>query len=156
MDILRFGPGFRHAEPLGSPGLAVQTFWSDARARITELAFSRRALLAPQTSPSHGLFIVISGGGWVQVGDERSAINHGEAVDWPPGLSHAAWTDGCAMRALLVELPETTVEGRVARLAGSAEMEDLPAWEPGRAARGTLAAREVRPEDHDPAEGEPW
>jgi len=157
VEILRFGPGLRRSEPPAvAQGVEAQAIWSDPRARVTELSFSRRALLAPQSSPDDGLFVVIAGGGWVQVGDERSAINHGEAVDWPPGLSHAAWTDGCAMRALLVELPETTVEGRVARLAGSAEMEDLPAWEPGRAARGTLAAREVRPEDHDPAEGEPW
>jgi quercetin dioxygenase-like cupin family protein len=156
VEILRFGPGFRRTEPLGAHGVAAQTFWSDARARITELAFSRRALLAPQTSPSHGLFIVISGGGWVQVGDERSAINHGEAVDWPPGLRHAAWTDGSAMRALLVELPDTTVEGRAARLAASAGVEGPPPWEPELAARGHLADRGARPEDHDPAEGEPW
>lgn len=156
MEILRFGPGLRHAGPLGTQGLTAQTFWSDPRARITELAFSRRALLAPQTSSSHGLFIVISGGGWVQVGDARAAINHGEAVDWPRGLSHAAWTDGSAMRALLVELPDASVEGRAARLAGAAGEEVPPAWDPGFAARGNLAVRGARPEDHDPGEGEPW
>ena len=59
MEILRFGPGFRRAAPAaGTRGLADQTIWSDPRARITELAMSRRALLPPQTSPDLGLLIV--------------------------------------------------------------------------------------------------
>ena len=151
MEILPFGPGFRRPRPpAGAHGLAEQVIWSDPRARITELAFSRRALIAPLTSPDQGLFIVIAGGGWVQVGEERSAINHGEAVAWPPGVAHAAWTEGATMRALLVEVPDRAIEAVHARLADPPEVSQL---EP---ARGRLADRENRPEDHDPAEGEPW
>jgi quercetin dioxygenase-like cupin family protein len=157
VEILRFGPGFRRPEPqTATRGLEAQTIWSDPRARITELAFSRRALIAPQSSPDHGLFIVVAGGGWVQVDDERAAINHGEAVEWPPGLRHAAWTDGSTMRAILVEVPDTAVEGRHQRLADAPVVEDRGPVLPGQVARGGLAVREVRPEDHDPAEGEPW
>lgn len=157
MEILRFGPGFRRPEPpFAAQGLEAQTIWSDPRARITELAFSRRALIAPQSSPAHGLFIVVAGGGWVQVGDERAVINHGEAVEWPPGLRHAAWTDGSTMRAILVEVPDVAVEGRHQRLADAPLVEERPPAVPGQAARGGLAVREIRPEDHDPAEGEPW
>jgi quercetin dioxygenase-like cupin family protein len=132
----------------GAHGLADQTIWADPRARITELAFSRRALLPPQTSPDLGLLIVVAGGGWVQVGQERVAISHGEAVEWPPGVTHGAWTDGSTMRAILVEVPDAAIDVPRARLA------EAPAVvEP---ARGRLAPYEVSPEEHDPSSGEPW
>jgi len=151
VEILRFGPGFRRAvPPAGTHGLADQTIWSDPRARITELAFSRRALIPPQTSPDLGLFIVVAGGGWVQVGQERTAINHGEAVEWPSGVARGAWTEGSTMRVILVEVPDQGIEAEHARLAEPPEVTDL---EP---ARGRLADREIRPEDHDRSEGEPW
>jgi len=151
VEILRFGPGFRRSgPPAGTQGLADQIIWSDPRARITELAFSPRALIAPQTSPDLGLFIVVAGGGWVQVGEERTVINHGEAIEWPPGIAHGAWTDGSTMRAILVEVPDSAIEVPATRLAAAPEVADL---EP---ARGRLADRPERPEDHDPAEGEPW
>ncbi len=151
MEILRFGPGFRRSRPReGTQGVADQTIWSDPRVRITELAFSRRAMIAPQTSPDLSLFIVVSGGGWVQVGEERSSIDHGEAVEWPPGVAHGVWTDGSTMRALLVEVPDATLEGSSARLADPPHVTDLTP------ARGRLADRDIRPDEHDPAEGEPW
>jgi quercetin dioxygenase-like cupin family protein len=151
VEILRFGPGWRRSRPrAGTHGLADQTIWADPRARITELAFSRRALLPPQTSPDLGLLIVIAGGGWVQVGEERTPISHGEAVEWPPGVTHGAWTDGSTMRAILVEVPDAAIEAPHARLS-----ESVPAAkvEP---ARGRLVERDSRPEDHDAGEGEPW
>lgn len=151
MEVLRFGPGFRRSRSAaGTQGLADQVIWSDPHARITELAFSSRALIAPQTSPDRGLFIVVAGGGWVQVGQERTAINHGEAVEWPPGVAHGAWTDGTTMRAILVEVPDAAVEAPHVRAPeGPAVGELTPA-------RGRLADREARPEDHDASEGEPW
>ena len=151
MEILRFGPGFRRpTPPSGTQGVADQTIWSDPRARISELAFSRRGIIPPQTSPDLGLFIVVSGGGWVQVGDERASVNHGEAVAWPPGVSHGAWTDGSEMRAILVELPDETIAASARRLPGERV---TPGLKP---AQGRLAERRPRPEDHDPSEGEPW
>lgn len=151
MDILRFGPGFRRSRPgAGTQGLTEQTIWSDPRARITELAFTRRALIAPRTSTDHGLFIVVAGGGWVQVGEHRTSIDHGEAVEWPPGVTHGAWTDGTTMRAILVEVPDLALEGSSDRLA------EPPAVTDRTPARGRLADRQIRPEEHDPSEGEPW
>lgn len=151
MEIVRFGPGFRRprASTLGA-GPAEATVWADPRARVTELAFSRRSLLPPQTSPDHGLFIVLAGGGWVQVGPERTAIHHGEAVEWPAGVAHGAWTDDGTMRALLVEVPERGIDAPRRRRVGPGEER------PPQPARGRLAEREVRPEDRDVAEGEPW
>ena len=150
MEILRFGPGHRRSRPQAvTQGLSEGPIWADPRARITELAFSARGLLAPQTSPDHGLFIVVAGGGWVQVGDERTAINHGEAVEWPPGVAHGAWTEGSTMRAILVEVPDATIEAPHHRTQASGASAAEPA-------RGRLAEPEVRPEAHDAVEGEPW
>jgi quercetin dioxygenase-like cupin family protein len=152
MEILRFGPGHRRAAgPAGSRGLSDRVIWGDDRAHVTELAFARRALLSPQTSPDLAIFIVVAGGGWVQVADERAAINHGEAVVWPPGVAHGAWTDGTEMRAILVALPQQAVNADHARVGAAAD----EAGE-GRAARGALAPRVVPPEEHDGSEGEPW
>jgi quercetin dioxygenase-like cupin family protein len=156
VEILRFGPGFRPSRPLGTQGLEAGTVWADPRARITDLAFARHARLGPQTSPDQGLFVVVAGGGWVQVADERSAINHGEAVEWPAGLSHAAWTDGIPMRALLVELPGLVIESRAGRPDDEFDLEDADGAADPHLARGALAERPARPEEHDPAEGEPW
>lgn len=150
MEISRFGPGFRRrVAPAGTRGIADQAIWADPRGRVTELAFARKAVMAPQTSLDMGLFIVISGGGWVQVGDERAPVNHGEAVEWPPGISHGAWTDGSEMRAILLELPDEAVEAGHLRLS---EAEANAAS----AADGSLAERHVALEDHDETEGEPW
>lgn len=150
MEILRFGPGFRRpAPPSGTHGLADQVIWGDPRARVTELAFSRRAAITLRSSPDLGIFIVVSGGGWVQVGDERVSIRHGEAVTWPAGVVHGAWTEGSDMRAILVELPDEALESSHVRVAeGQASAATV--------GRGSLAERVVRPEDHDEAEGEPW
>ena len=157
MDIRRFGPGNRRPEgPPGTQGLSGQVIWSDARGHVSELAFARQALIAPHTNPHTTLFIVVSGGGWVQVGDERSRVRHGEAVVWPGGVPHGAWTDGSEMRAVVVELPEPhaglVLEGEAARV------DTEPAARPRVAtpAEGSLADRLPDPTDRDESEGEPW
>jgi quercetin dioxygenase-like cupin family protein len=171
VEVLRFGPGSRRSqEQNGARGLDEQTIWSDPRARVTELAFGPRAVLPPRTSPQHGLFIVVSGGGWVQVGEDRTAIHHGEAVEWPALLVHGAWTDGSHMRALLVEVPDApplgapgpgdgivgSIPGVISARATDAVSAPPPAAPRVESARGGLTERPARPEDHDPAEGEPW
>ena len=162
MEIRRFGPGHRRPDgPPGTSGISGQTIWSDARANVSELAFARRALIAPHTNPNTTLFIVVSGGGWVQVGDERVPINHGEAVVWPAGVDHGAWTDGSEMRAIVVELSDRkpafgdVVLDGLARPVGD---EPMTPQVPPRAtpAEGQLAERPGRREDHDETEGEPW
>jgi len=59
--------------------------------------------MAPHSNPNLTYFVVIEGGGLVQVGDERARVAAGEAVVWPPNLVHAAWTEQTPMRALVVE-----------------------------------------------------
>ena len=65
-------------------------------------------------------------------------------------MVHGAWTDGSTMRAILVEVPDAAIDAAAARMADAPTVTDLTP------ARGRLADREIRPEDHDPAEGEPW
>ena len=55
-------------------------------------------------TPTRRYFIVVEGGGWVGVGDERTRIAAGEAAVWPADLLHSAWTEHSEMRAFMVEL----------------------------------------------------
>jgi quercetin dioxygenase-like cupin family protein len=149
MDIRRFGPGNRRPEgPPGTSGLTGQVIWSDERGHVSELAFSRQGLISLHTNPNTTLFVVVSGGGWVQVGDERGRIAHGEAVLWPAGVAHGAWTDGSEMRAIVIELPQAAapiIEG-VARRGDEA----------AQPARGSLAERPPDVTRRDESSGEPW
>ncbi len=154
IEVRRFGVGHRRPDgPPGTRGIEGQVIRSGPTGLISELAFSRDARITPHTNPRWTYFVVIEGGGWVGVGDERCRVQAGEAVVWPPDVLHAAWTDGAPMRAIVVEFAEPpqvgpgVVEGGVARLR------------PVSRGAGRLAPRSVdttdRPEDLGAAEGEP-
>ena len=158
MEIRRFGPGHRRPEgPPGSQGVTGQVLHDDARGLVAELAFDRHALIAPHSNPDTVLFIVISGGGWVQVGQERARVNHGQAVIWPAGEPHGAYTDGSEMRAIVVEFPgadDAWARGILEAVGGVVRgVSEAPTAE---AAVGRLAPPERTREDHDEREGEPW
>ena len=158
MEIRRFGPGHRRPEgPPGTQGVAGQRIMHDERAVVSELSFGRYAMITPHANARNtSLFIVISGGGYVQVGDERARVNHGEAVLWPPGIMHGAYTDGTEMRAIVVELTgddhPLVVEGSTSETTDPATAERPPATR----AEGSLADRVPTREDYDATEGEPW
>jgi quercetin dioxygenase-like cupin family protein len=112
IEIRRFGVGQRRPDgPPGTTGVSGQVIHSDARGVISELAFSRNGRIEPHTNPNTTWFIVIEGGGWVVVDDERVRVAAGEAVLWPPDVPHAAWADHGHMRAFVVELagPDDTM-----------------------------------------------
>ena len=88
--------------PPGTVGIEGQVIESRASGLVAELAFGRQARITPHANPRTTLFLVIEGGGWVGVGDERTRVTAGEAVVWPPDVLHAAWTDGVPMRAIVV------------------------------------------------------
>jgi quercetin dioxygenase-like cupin family protein len=107
IEVRRFGVGHRRPDgPPGTTGIEGQVIRSEATGLIGELAFGRHARIAPHTNPNWTYFVVIEGGGWVGAGDERSRVQAGEAVVWPPDVLHAAWTDGTPMRAIVVEFAE--------------------------------------------------
>lgn len=153
MEIRRFGPGHRRPEgPPGTTGMTGQVIHSDERGVISELAFSRHGVITPHSNPNLTYFIVISGGGFVQVGEERLRVNHGEAVVWPPDVLHGAYTEGSEMRAIVVELPDRA-EGGALLLEGVARQVGAGAATP---AQGGLAERNLKRDDYDRDEGEPW
>jgi quercetin dioxygenase-like cupin family protein len=162
MEILRFGPGHRRlGGPPGTQNVEGTVIMADDRAVVSELAFGRYAMVVPHENPENtALFIVISGAGWVQVGDDRARINHGEAVVWPPAIPHGAYTDGTEMRAIVVELTgpggmaiEGTAHAAIAE--GTDEQASSPA-PPAEPAHGGLAERKVTRDEYDSTEGEPW
>jgi quercetin dioxygenase-like cupin family protein len=107
IEVRRFGGGHRRPDgPPGTRGIEGQVIRSEASGVISELAFDRHARITPHVNPSWTYFVVIEGGGWVGVGDERARVQAGEAVVWPPDVLHAAWTDGAPMRAIVVEFAE--------------------------------------------------
>jgi quercetin dioxygenase-like cupin family protein len=107
IEVRRFGVGHRRPDgPSGTVGIEGQVIVSGATGVIAELAFGRRAHIVPHSNPSSTWFLVIEGGGWVGVDEERTRVTAGEAVLWPPDVPHAAWTEETPMRAIVVELPE--------------------------------------------------
>jgi quercetin dioxygenase-like cupin family protein len=125
IEIRRFGVGHRRPDgPAGSIGLTGQVVHSDGRGIVAELAFARGARIEPHSNPNTTYFIVIEGGGWVGVGDERTRIAAGEAAVWPADVIHSAWTEHSEMRAFVVEFAGTddggAVLGRARELAPGA------------------------------------
>ncbi len=153
IEIRRFGVGHRRPYgPDGSSGAAGQTIHAAEDGVVAEVAFSKGARIEPHSSPDQSWFVVIEGGGWVSVGDERARVAAGEAVLWPPGIEHAAWTDLSEMRAIVVELRSSLavprlIEGRV--VDGPSDPD--PAVDRG---EGSLR-RDAPASTYDPAEGEP-
>jgi quercetin dioxygenase-like cupin family protein len=104
IEIRRFGVGHRRPDgPPGTTGVTGQIIHSDARGVITELAFARAARVEPHTNPNTSWLVVIEGGGWVGVGDERTRIAAGEAALMPADVPYAAWTEHSQMRAFVIE-----------------------------------------------------
>jgi quercetin dioxygenase-like cupin family protein len=156
IEIRRFGVGHRRSEgPPGTEGVSGQPIHSDARGAVTELAFARGARIEPHTNPNTTWLVVIEGGGWVGVGDERTRVAAGEAVLWPADVPHAAWTEHSEMRAIVVELAgsdDSALRGIVEGRASPTEPSAVDA--PVERAIGGLVT-DGRQTHHDPEAGEP-
>jgi quercetin dioxygenase-like cupin family protein len=154
VEIRHFGVGHRRSEgPAGTHGVEGSALHADESGVIAELAFRPNASMALHSNPNLTYFLVLEGGGFVQVGDERSRVAAGEAVVWPPDVVHAAWTEETPMRALVVEFPAGQVTRRPA--AGGDEGGEAPSPSSG---PGPDVVR-LSPEDpaaHRSTEDEPW
>ncbi len=156
IEVRRFGAGNRR--PLGPPGtigLTGEVIHSDARGVIVEMAFAPGGRIpVHDNADTTAWFCVIEGGGWVQVGEERRRVSAGDAVVWPAGIGHGAWTEGTPMRVIVVELvgaddawARGILEGRARRL-GPGETGQVAKGE------GRLAPRPRTPR-RGPRTGEP-
>ncbi|HKG57088.1 MAG TPA: cupin domain-containing protein [Candidatus Limnocylindrales bacterium] len=154
IDVLRFGVGHRRPEgPPGTTGITGRVIHSDGRGVVSELAFGRGARIEPHSNPNTTYLIVIEGGGWAAVGDERIRVAAGEAVVWPADIEHAAWTDYSPMRAFVVEFAgpdDAAVRGIIDGTARTLPAGAVPR-SPG---EGSLAPRDVAT-PHDRTAGEP-
>lgn len=152
IEVVRFGVGHRRPEgPPGTTGLTGQVIHGDARGVVAELAFARGGRIEPHANPNTAWFVVIEGGGWVVVGDERIRVAAGEAVLWPAGVPHGAWAEHSEMRAIVVEFGGADDAAARGILEGQAR--EVVA---GGASRGIgELTGPPRPAVHDRSEGEP-
>jgi quercetin dioxygenase-like cupin family protein len=153
IEVRRFGVGHRRPDgPPGSEGLTGQVIHGDGRGSVAELAFSRGGRIEPHTNPNTTYFIVIEGGGWTLVGDERIRVAAGEAIVWPANVVHGAWTDYSNMRAIVVEFAGSD-DAAIGILEGTG-LELPPGTTPVSPGEGHLVPQN-RPAPHDRSEGEP-
>ena len=155
MEVVRFGVGHRRPEgPPGTVGLTGRVIHTDGRGLVTELAFVRNARIEPHSNPNTTWFVVIEGGGWVSVGEERARVAAGEAILWPAGVPHAAWTDYAEMRAIVVEF--SGADDRIAAAIDAPMAALLPGdATPVTPGEGRLAGRDGS-HDATTREGEPY
>ena len=156
IEIRRFGVGHRRPDgPPGTVGVTGQLIHSDRRGVVSELSFARGARIEPHANPNTAWLVIIEGGGWVGVGDERARVAAGEAVLWPADIPHAAWTEHSEMRAFLVEFADADDPAVRGILEGAARA--LGDGADGPAARGVggLAADASGSIAPDPTAGEP-
>lgn len=98
VDARRFPP--ERLAALGGPvaldaAVQVEAMYSEPHARID-----------PHSAPNPILFVVVTGAGFVRVGDEARAVAAGEAARWPAGREHTAWPEGEGLQAIVVKLPQ--------------------------------------------------
>jgi quercetin dioxygenase-like cupin family protein len=153
IEVRRFGVGHRRPDgPPGTEGVTGQPIHADGRGAVTELAFTRGARIEPHANPNSSWFIVIEGGGWVGVGDERTRVAAGEAVLWPADIPHAAWTEHSQMRAFVIEFAGADDSAVRGILEGRVEASALGV--PVERGVGALVA-DGSTTRHDPEAGEP-
>ena len=164
MEIRPFGVGHRRPDgPAGSHGVQGQPIHADGRGVVSELAFGRKAMIEAHTNPNTTWFVVIEGGGFVQVGDEVTRVAAGEAVLWPAGTVHGAWTELSEMRAIVVEFAGAddaavrgVLDGKIQLADGGpgADPEAIPSVAPG---DGRLEPHPTPGrDDYDRSSGEPY
>ena len=156
MELVRFGVGHRRPNgPQGSRNVQGQVIHSDGQGVISELAFARNAAIEPHSNPNTTWFVVIEGGGWVQVGEEQARVAAGEAVLWPADVIHGAWTEQVPMRAIIVEFAADPEAPRI--VAGRArEIGPGETVAPVDRGEGRLRPRDRLRGRYDPREGEPF
>lgn len=162
IEIRRFGVGHRRPDgPPGTSGVTGQVIHSDGRGVISELAFARGARIEPHANPNTAWLVVIEGGGWVGVGDERTRVAAGEAALWPADVPHAAWTEHSEMRAFVVEFAGADDVAFRGILDGTARAltpggdGPSPVGTPPARGHGALAPDASGTTPHDPTAGEP-
>jgi len=133
IEVLRFGVGHRRPDgPPGTTGLAGRVIHSDARGAVAELAFARGARIEPHSNPNTSYFIVIEGGGWTAVGDER-IVHEGDIVTCAgvsAGIDLGLWLAG-----------QIGGEGRAKVIQLSMEYDPQPPFDSGHMSKASATTK---------------
>jgi quercetin dioxygenase-like cupin family protein len=104
MHVQDFGRGAATLLPRpGCHNVSCAMIANQADGIVVCLYFEPHGTIDEHRAPKSILFTVVSGRGFVKVGDEVSPMGAGQAVEWPAGVSHLAWTENEAMTAILVD-----------------------------------------------------
>lgn len=71
---------------------------------VAELRFAPHATIHEHAADHHSEVICLEGSGFTSVGGAAAPIRAGQRVSWPAGAPHRLWTEGEAMRTLMVEV----------------------------------------------------
>lgn len=84
-----------------------------AEATINAIYLGMSGTLGAHTTPVDQLFVVVSGRGWVQLGDnEPIAVRSGQAILWEAGEMHTSGTHH-GMVAIVIEAPRLKLSERL-------------------------------------------
>jgi quercetin dioxygenase-like cupin family protein len=89
-----------HFDSRGATIAGVARCTGEARVSLLELAAG--GIVGEHPTASAQLFLVVAGSGWVRVGEDRRAIERGQAVVWEAGERHESGSEG-GLTAVVVE-----------------------------------------------------
>ncbi len=88
-------------------GVKAQKVYSHPEALVNHLTFQGGARLKTHTTPVDVFFYVLEGKAWIEIGDERGAVEAGSVVESPKGIPHALenFSDNEILRVMVVKTP---------------------------------------------------
>jgi quercetin dioxygenase-like cupin family protein len=102
VKLVAFDPAhaITHFDSSGARIAGVARCAGEARVSLLELEAGGIVGEHPAVAPQ--LFLVVAGSGWVRVGDDRRAIEPGQAAVWEAGERHESGSDS-GLTAVVVE-----------------------------------------------------
>ena len=89
-------------------GVKAQRLYAHAEALVNHLTFQPGARLNTHTTPVDVFFYILEGKAWVEIGDERVAVEADSIVESPKDIPHALenHSDTDILRVLVVKTPK--------------------------------------------------
>lgn len=85
----------------------AQRLYDTADAMVNHLTFQPGARLKTHTTPVNVFFYILEGKAWVEIGEERIAVDKDSIVESPKGIPHALENSSSEelLRVMVVKLP---------------------------------------------------
>ncbi|MBN2657132.1 MAG: cupin domain-containing protein [Spirochaetales bacterium] len=89
-------------------GVKAQKLYDHQEALVNHLTFQPGARLNTHTTPVDVFFYVLEGKAWIEIGDERMAVETDSIVESPKGIPHALenFSGEKILRVLVVKTPK--------------------------------------------------